>query len=728
MANFNFIVLLTIGLAACGGGSESNPPGSQSSINRPSNTSCLAGDAVSYSAIRQTNAFINLSFSQPLAMVPAPSGNQLYVVERMGTVRAFNNNPGVTTTTLFADITSRISTAGEGGLLGMAFDPNFASNGYVYFSYTGPVLAGEPGVLWSYVSRFTTNPSRTSVDPASELVLLKINQPFTNHNGGHIAFDANGHLFIGIGDGGSGNDPNQNGQDITTLLGAMLRIDPSSPDNARGLPYSIPAGNPYASSNSCANGSCPEIFAWGLRNPWRWSIDRATNQIWAGDVGQSNREEVDLVEPGKNYGWGCYEGTRLNTQYAGVCPNNLAHEPPIYEYPRSDGSSITGGYVYRGNDIPLLKGQYVFADYGSGQVWAISDPYSNPQRRPLLSSGNLIASLGEDANGEIYLIYIDSGRIFKLEPDPDSTPIATFATQLSQTGCADINDPRLSTSSMIPYEINAPLWSDNADKKRWLALPDNTFINIENDHDWTFPMGSVLRKDFALNDQLIETRLFARHTDGSWAGYSYEWNAEQTEATLLTNQKTVVIGSQNWTYPSQAQCLQCHTAAADQVLGPETAQLNRLITDPANASAQINQISYLDDLGLFTVSPALPGALPGLVEYDDLMATPADIARSYLHSNCSHCHRAGGPVQSNMDLHYAVDFSVMNVCNAQPDFGDVLGATQLFTPNNTSDSIIYQRMLESSTTERMPPLSSDNEDNLGLQVISNWITATASCP
>jgi len=729
LAHFKLIVLLTLGLTACGGGDGSSG-GSETNLpaGRPSNTSCLAGAAVSYSTIIQRNAFANLTFSQPLAMIPAPSGNQLYVVERTGTVRAFDNSPGVSTTTLFADISSRVSTSGEGGLLGMAFDPSFDTNGYVYFSYTGPISAGESGALWSYISRFVTNPARTVIDPGSEVVLLKINQPFANHNGGHIAFDTNGYLFIGIGDGGSGNDPLLNGQDVTTLLGTMLRIDPSSADTTRGLPYSIPASNPFSANASCANGGCPEIFAWGLRNPWRWSIDRTTNQIWLGDVGQVNREEVDLIEVGRNYGWGCYEGSRLNTEYTGTCPGNLVHELPIHEYPRTDGTSITGGYVYRGNDIPFLRGQYIFADFGSSQVWALSDPYSNPQRTTLLSSNNLIVSMAEDANGELYLVYIDTGRIFKLEPDPDAIPVPPFASQLSQTGCADLNDPKLSSSGMIPYELNAPLWSDNADKLRWLALPDNTNINIGNDHDWTFPIGSVLRKDFVLNGTLVETRLLARHTDGSWAGYSYEWNTAQTDATLLIASKTVNVNGQNWTYPSQSQCLQCHTAAAGQTLGPETAQLNRLITDPNDTASQINQISYLDNIGLFNTSPDQPGSLPQLFEYDDVTAPPADIARSYLHSNCSHCHRAGGPVQSNMDLHYAVDFSAMNICNAPPVFGNVLGATQLFNPNNSSDSILYQRMLALSATDRMPTLAAALEDNQGLQIISNWITSISACP
>jgi uncharacterized repeat protein (TIGR03806 family) len=281
---------------------------------------------------------------------------------------------------------------------------------------------------------------------------------------------------------------------------------------------------------------------------------------------------------------------------------------------------------------------------------------------------------------------------------------------------------------MIPYELNARLWSDAAVKKRWMALPDNTTIDIDAENDWQFPIGSVLRKDFYLGSQIVETRLFAHHTDGSWAGYSYEWNASQTDATLLDTGKTVNVNGQDWTYPSQAQCLQCHTSAAGRTLGPETAQLNRLITDPSDNAIQINQISLLDTIGMFTSSPGDPASLPALTPYDDATAQPVDLARSYLHSNCSHCHRAGGPTPSNMDLRYSVAFTDMNICDSLPAAGNVLGATHIFTPNNISDSILYQRMREISGTARMPPLGTVIEDPQGLQFVSNWITSIAACP
>ena len=731
MRSYGLLAALVLTLTACGGG-EDTPPANNS--GRPSNTTCLAGAASGYSTLRYRNAFPNLSFAAPVAMLPAPSGNTLYVVELGGTIRAFDNNPAVTTSTEFGNIGVLLDRRGEGGLLGMAFDPNFTTNGFVYLSYTAPVPANQqiPNIrtMWSRVTRFATNAAHTQMINTPERFILQVDQPYTNHNGGQIAFDSSGNLYLGLGDGGSSNDPNQNGQRLTNLLGAMVRINPNIADNTgRGLNYGIPNSNPFYGNNNC-NSACPEIFAWGLRNPWRWSFDRDTGALFAGDVGQGAREEIDLIQSGKNYGWGCYEGTLFNTSYGGDCSALIAtpslHTLPIHDYPRSDGTTVTGGYVYRGNAIPNLRGQYIFADYGSGTVWAIENPYSNPIRRTLFNTGRNIVSMAEDAAGELYLIDI-AGSIYLIEPDPGSLPTPPFASQLSATGCANSVDPKLPASGLIPYEINAPLWSDNADKYRWLSLPDNTTIDIDANHDWHFPIGSVLRKDFYLNNQIVETRLLAHHTDGSWAGYSYEWNNTQTDATLLADAKTISVGAQQWTFPSPAQCTQCHTSVAGRTLGPETAQLNRVITKP-KSSELINQIDYFKSLELFTVAPANPANLPRLASYDDLNASPESLARAYLHSNCSNCHQPNGPVISTMNLHYNVNFIAMNICGAPNNFGPVLGATQLFAPNNLTDSIIYQRMHTAAMDMRMPPIGTAIEDIDGLGFIANWITSVATCP
>jgi glucose/arabinose dehydrogenase len=292
---------------------------------------------------------------------------------------------------------------GELGLLNMAFDPDFASNGFVYLSYTrsGPPVA-------SYISRFTSTDGGQTLEPASELVLLTLPQPYNNHNGGQLAFGPDGFLYAGFGDGGSAYDPENRAQDTASLWGTIIRIDVNT------VPYTIPAGNPFAGNALCAAGTgvaaCPEIFAWGLRNPWKFSFDRATGSLFAGDVGQGAWEEVDLIENGGNYGWSIREGAHCNTPSTN-CPTSGLTDP-VAEYDRTLGSAITGGYVYRGNAINGLAGSYVFGDFGSGRIFRLAN--GAPPLEELLDSNALISSFAEDTTGELYVLNYGSGTILRI--------------------------------------------------------------------------------------------------------------------------------------------------------------------------------------------------------------------------------------------------------------------------------------------------------------------------
>src|SRR5262245_13638844 len=309
--------------------------------------------------------FPSLQFISPVAMLQAPGDNtRWFVVEQPGEVRVFENNPSVTTGSSFIDIRGRVTRGDELGLLGMAFHPNFPTDPRVFLSYTHT----DAGLgLLSRISSFTTPDGGLTLDPNSEQVLITIVSAEVNHNGGGIVFGHDGFLYIGMGDGGGANDQHGtigNGQLLTTLLGKMLRIDISA--GAGGMLYSIPADNPFAANTPCGTvgaglQECPEIFAWGFRNPWRWSFDRATGDLWVGDVGQSALEEVDRVVLGGNYGWRCFEGTR-NTGFA--CGSPPATLPPVAEYGRSVGTTVTGGYVYNGTAVPELAGRYLFGDFG----------------------------------------------------------------------------------------------------------------------------------------------------------------------------------------------------------------------------------------------------------------------------------------------------------------------------------------------------------------------------
>lgn len=360
--------LVCVMAAACGGGGGGDspvtppppppPPPPASGLDaRPVNTTCIAPDrATGQVSLGLERAFPSLSFTNPVALLQAPGdGSRWFVVEQAGRVMVFPNSPSAATAATFIDLRSRVLSGGEQGLLGMAFDPQFATNGRVYLSYTAD------GPRRSVLSRFRSLDGGQSLNAITEEVLLTVPQPYSNHNGGHIAFGPDGYLYFGLGDGGSGGDPQNNAQTTTNLLGAMLRIDVNGP-----APYGIPGDNPFAANPRCANGSgtapCPEIYAWGLRNPWRWSFDRATGALWAGDVGQSAREEIDRIERGGNYGWRYREGT-LCYNPSSNCPTvGPGGEPlidPVAEYGRTVGASVTGGYVYRGSAIPSLVGRYL---------------------------------------------------------------------------------------------------------------------------------------------------------------------------------------------------------------------------------------------------------------------------------------------------------------------------------------------------------------------------------
>ncbi len=340
---------------------------------RPDNTTCVAGDRPSQVVTLATErAFPNLpAFSSPVLMLQAPGdATHWFVVEQGGTVRVFDNQAGVASSGQFVDITSRVRSGGEQGLLGMAFHPGYPADPRVYLSYTNATNG-----LVSRISEFRTRDGGLTLDPTSELILLTVAQPATNHNGGNIAFGPDGLLYVGFGDGGSGGDPwgaIGNGQNLTTLLGKLLRIDVNG--STGNVPYRIPPANPYAGNALCNAGtgtqSCPEIYAYGLRNPWRWSFDRGSGELWVADVGQNAIEEVDRVVPGGNYGWRCFEGTQAYNSTCG--PNAGSSLPPIAQYTHAYGQSITGGYVYRGAAIPALAGRYVFGDFVSGRIWHIA--------------------------------------------------------------------------------------------------------------------------------------------------------------------------------------------------------------------------------------------------------------------------------------------------------------------------------------------------------------------
>ncbi len=352
-------------------------------------------------------SFPNLSFHRMVLLTHAGDGTgRLFLVLQPGRILVFPNEENVGAAEVFLDIQDLVNDSGnEEGLLGLTFDPEYAANGLFYVYYT----AANP--RRSVVARFSTQrDSPNRADPNSQHIILEVRQPFPNHNGGTILFGPDGYLYIGLGDGGSVGDPQGNGQNPDTLLGSILRIDPRTP--VQGRSYSIPSDNPFIG----APGFQQEVFAYGLRNPWRFSFDRQTGRLWAGDVGQDSFEEVNIVLPGKNYGWNRMEGYHCYPPRVTPC-DQRGLEPPVAEYALTKGNcAITGGYVYRGALLPSLNGAYVYGDYCSGRIWALYFDGERVTENVLVVDFALeISSFGEDQAGELHILSFD-GRIYQFNP------------------------------------------------------------------------------------------------------------------------------------------------------------------------------------------------------------------------------------------------------------------------------------------------------------------------
>jgi glucose/arabinose dehydrogenase len=374
-------------------------------VAKPATSTAAAPAAYNPNGVAISLKSVVGTFENPVLVTsPRDGSRRLFVVEQTGRVKIIHS--GTVLATPFIDIHTLISTGGERGLLGMAFHPSFKTNGKVYVDYTntaGNTVIAEYRVTTAGANRVTASTARR---------ILTIAQPYANHNGGGIGFGPDGFLYIGMGDGGSGGDPGNRAQSVGTLLGKMLRIDVNGRTSTKA--YRIPSTNPYVGRTGL-----DEIWSRGLRNPWRWSFDRLTGDLWIGDVGQDRYEEIDrsTAASGRgraaNYGWRVMEGRHCYNP-ATNC-SKTGKVLPIVEYGHTAGCSVTGGYVYRGAAFPMLKGGYFFSDFCSGIIWTISSTASSPATRVvLLNSGLTISSFGQDDAGELYVADWSGGHIYKI--------------------------------------------------------------------------------------------------------------------------------------------------------------------------------------------------------------------------------------------------------------------------------------------------------------------------
>jgi uncharacterized repeat protein (TIGR03806 family) len=698
---------------------------------RPSNTTCTAPDRPALGGdLDVVEPWPNLNVNSPLLMLQEPGSSRMYVIERGGRIVRFEkDDANVTNPEVFGDIAVATTDSGndERGLLGMAFHPDWPAVQEVFLSYEG---FGVNQPLSNIVSRFQV--VNDFLDESSEEQLLFLDDFASNHNGGMIAFSPTDPcrtcLYAGTGDGGDANDDHggipESGQNPGVLFSKILRIDVDARTDA--LPYGIPADNPFIDDSSFV----PETWAWGFRNPWRWSFDRSTGDLWLGDVGQGSVEEIDRVERGGNYGWNTFEGNSCFDNSNNDCARG-GFEAPVVTYQHGGGRiSVTGGYVYNGAAIPSLQGFYLFADFGTGEIFKlVFDDQANATAEVALDLSTNIASFSEDGDGELYVLDHVTGRIQKIVA-AGPAPVDTFPKKLSETGCVNPNDATQPASGLIPYTVNHALYSDGAKKDRFVALPDGQQAHILDDGDIDFPIGTVFIKNFTVGNQKVETRLLVKHADGDWGGYSYEWNDAGTDADLLppAGKTKTLNNGQQWTYPSRNGCLACHTDVAHRQLGWELSQLNGgFVYESTGRFA--NQLHTLDAIGVF--DNALPAPLDQIAAFppvDDVNASVESKARAYLHVNCAICHRPGGIGVANTDWRATTSFADMGLCNAQPTEGNlgVDGALRL-VPGDPAHSLVSIRMKRLGAG-RMPLLGSVIVDEQGTGVIDSWISSIQACP
>jgi putative heme-binding domain-containing protein len=738
-------------------------------------TSRITGSPDPPHPYRIERVFPKLTFTNPLLITGAPGTRRLFVGEHAGKIYSFKGDPACAKADLFLDLTTELHSwdkAGRvkrvGALYGLTFHPRFAQNRYCYVCYVlDSKKDGEQLPDGSRVSRFRvtdTDPPRC--DPKSEKVL--ITWLAGGHNGGDLKFGHDGCLYISTGDGSNPNPPDalDTGQDLGDLLSSVLRIDVDRED--KGKAYAVPPDNPFVKTPEAR----PEIWAYGFRNPWRMSFDRATGDLWVGDVGWELWEMVYRVRRGGNYGWSVMEGRQPVRPESRRGPTPIL--PPTLDFPHTEAASITGGYVYRGKRLKGLAGAYLCGDWVTRKVWGTRfDGDRITWHKELAQGTQRIVAFGEDHDGEVYFLdYDEKGAVYQLAPNPEANAKRPpFPTRLSETGLfASVKD-HTPAPGVVPFAVSAGQWADHATAERFVGLPGKAAVKMYDrpvpipggffSGQVFFPKDGVLARTVFLETERGNSRSRRRletqvlHFDGNaWRGYTYAWNDDQTDATLVPaagmdrtftvtdpkapsplpsppeGERVRVRGrrKQHWHFPSRAECLTCHNPWAGYALAFTLPQLNR---DQGSDGGAGNQLQALKDAGLIELlhhdegsgkaTPLRDFPRVRLTDPYNLAADLDERARSYLHVNCSHCHQFGAGGTADLELRYGIPLERTKTLGARPVQGtfEIPGA-HILSPGDPFRSVLYYRMAKLGRG-RMPHIGSEIVDERGLRLIHDWI-------
>ncbi|MCW1883630.1 PQQ-dependent sugar dehydrogenase [Luteolibacter flavescens] len=764
---------------------------------RLTNPSLAMPEAPPVNAWQLVDALPGLTFNEPLCITGIPGDTrQLYVCERMAKIKRVAD---VTATApvqnVFLDLQNVVAgrtpaetieggANAEHGLLGMAFHPQYAANGYLYVAYTVRISGGS---YYQRLSRFTASGDRLTAVPGSELILLQQLDEGSNHDGGDLHFGPDGYLYYATGDEENSNRGPLNSQKLDgDFFAGIFRIDVdlepgdytandgsgSDDGNLRpnthaavvlhdGKPaFEVPIDNPFIHTSlggtwtGSYNGTPvtnlanvrTEYWATGLRHIWRMSFDSATGDLWAGDVGQNTYEEVNKITKGGNYGWGYREGAHAYNGPLGTAPSGFTSIDPFYEYVHTaiaggdanfKGNSVVGGHVYRGTRYPALAGSYVFSDSVSGHVWQMDTTTGTTARLTGLPGAyGVISAQGVDPyNKDLLFCAYLTGKIMRLGTGSVST--GAFPATLTATGLfADLGD--LSPSpGLLPYQPNLSFWSDHAIKRRWFTIPDaSARMTWSKDGNWTYPTGMVWVKHFDLEmsrgnpatKKRIETRVLVKTDTGSY-GVSYRWNESQDEAYLVEDagaEFDLAIDdhgtphTQHWQIPGRSSCLTCHTPQGGQALSFNTRQLN--LTNAINGYSG-NQIDLLAANGFLANAPGPVATLARHIRPEETAYPLEQRARSYFAVNCSYCHQTGGSVSGFWDGRAHLTLEQTGMINGAADNNGGNPANKYIVPGDTTHSIILNRMAATNGFGRMPPLGTSEVDPANIQLITEWINS-----
>ncbi len=589
---------------------------------------------------------------------------------------------------------------------GLTFHPEFRKNRELFVFYRVNFSEDE---LATRVSRFRMD-DRLKIIPSSEELIVTFGGG--GHNGGDVQFGADGMLYFTVGDLSppSPPDPYNEGQNLRTLASTIVRIDIDRKDP--GLAYRIPEDNPFVDHE----GVRPEIWAFGFRNPWKMCFDPVYGDIWTGDVGWELWEMVFRVEKGGNYGWSIMEGPTPTKPDQPMGPVSIS--PPALYYPHTEGASVTGGFFPSSSRLPALKGKYIYGDYMTGKIWALEWNGKRVVTNEFIAdTRKKIVTFGKTLEGDlIFMNHPNESRLYRLVPNPKTGAVNHFPKRLGQTGIFKNLTREETNPGVYAFSIQAPMWQDGYKSRYWIGIPGKSRFEsqwIQNRGipliRWETSPGTVVVKTIHSGHTRIETQIL--HFDGSWNGYTYRWNDDQTDATLVPKEGLdTIIADKPYRFPSRDECTRCHGSNFNWNLAFFPSQLNRE-----------GQLDRFYELGVVDERFVEMGRKYPLENPYDEMADLALRSRSWLHANCSHCHRRSGGSSTTTQMNISAPDHLMALIDTLPAKGYFgLGKAPLIDPGDPYQSVLYYRMATRGAGH-MPMVGAKTLDREGMRLIHDWI-------